>query len=108
MGRFGYEYKTSIQERIGEPRSQRRSRESNKLVAYGGIVVRDLFRPGAPGDGRHLSWEHCSRGGEFPEVSWPVQLVLELLPTGRKRSTKDGFEAMTSTVRQPEREQRKI
>ena len=89
---------TSVQQRIGELRSQRRSTESDKPVAYGGIVVRDLFRLGAPGGERQLSWEHGLEGGKTPDVAWPVQIVTELLSLGRKRSTEDGIETTTSIV----------
>ena len=84
------------------------SRESNELEAYGGIVIWDLFRPGAPRNGRQLSWKQGSGGGETLQVVQLVHLVPYFLTLGLTQSTEDGIGVTTPIVGQLEQLQGKI
>ncbi len=52
-----------------------RSRKNIVHVAYGGIKVRDFFRPGAPGGMEQLLWDQRSSSGEAPEVAMARRVV---------------------------------
>ena len=59
-----------------------RSRKNIVPVAYGGIVVRDFFRPGAPGGMEQLLWDRRSSSGETPEVAMARSVVPIFLTPG--------------------------
>ena len=77
-------------------------------VAYGGIVVWDFFRPGAPGGMEQLLWDRRSSSGETPEVAMARYGSTQFPDPGKYRSTRDGIGATTPIVELPKRQQEKI
>ena len=59
-----------------------RSRKDIVHVAYGGIVVRDFFRPEAPRGMEQLLWDQRSSSGETPEVAMARSIVPDPLTLG--------------------------